>query len=121
MVVRTATASVGGKSETILTDSSGMTLYYYSADKGGKVACTGTCAKLWPPLLLPQGVSAPTGTGLTGTLAALPDPEGGRVVTYNGWPLYTWVQDKAPGDTTGQLIKDSGGTWFAATPDLAAS
>lgn len=121
LVVRTAAATVSGKQETILTDSSGMTLYYYSADKGGKVACTGTCDKLWPPLLVPNGVSAPTATGVTGTLATAANPGGGRIVTYNGWPLYTWVQDTAPGQTTGDMVKDSGGTWFVATPDMASA
>jgi predicted lipoprotein with Yx(FWY)xxD motif len=120
-LVKTATATVQGKSETVLTNSAGMTLYYYSADKGGKVACTGKCATLWPPLFVPSGVSTPTGTGVTGTLGAAPDPAGGQVVTYNGWPLYTWVEDRKPGDTTGQMVTDSGGTWFVATPDMAVT
>jgi predicted lipoprotein with Yx(FWY)xxD motif len=36
-VVKTATATVAGKSETILTDAKGMTLYYYTPDKGGNL------------------------------------------------------------------------------------
>jgi predicted lipoprotein with Yx(FWY)xxD motif len=44
-------------------------------------------------------------------------PEGkGRQMTYNGWPLYYYIKDKAPGDTTGQGV---GGTWFVVPPDQA--
>jgi predicted lipoprotein with Yx(FWY)xxD motif len=118
-VVKTATATVAGKSEMILTDQKGMTLYYYMPDKGGHVTCTGDCAAAWPPLLLPAGESKPTGDqGVTGTLAAVPGAAGGTQVTYNGWPLYTWVKDKAPGDTTGQGV---GGKWFVVTPDAPSA
>lgn len=120
-LVKTATATVAGKSETILTDQEGMTLYTYTADKGGKVGCTGHCLTLWPPLSVPKGVTTPTGSGLTGTLGTAQVPGGGSMVTYNNWPLYRWVQDKSPGDTTGQNITDSGGTWYVATPDMAAA
>lgn len=114
--VKTATATVAGKQETILTDQKGMTLYYYTPDKGGKVTCTGQCAAAWPPLAGPAGSSKPAGgQGVTGPLATASNPAGGSVVTYKGWPLYTWVQDKKPGDTTGQGVK---GVWFVATPDV---
>jgi predicted lipoprotein with Yx(FWY)xxD motif len=117
-VVKTATATVAGKSETILTDAKGMTLYYYTPDKGGKVTCTGGCATAWPPLMLPAGTTKPTGTGLTGTLGSVPGATGGMQVTYNGWPLYGWIKDKAPGDTTGQGV---GGNWFVVTPDVSSA
>jgi predicted lipoprotein with Yx(FWY)xxD motif len=118
-VVKTATATVAGKSEKILTNDKGMTLYYYLPDKGGNVSCTGDCAAAWPPLLLPSGVSKPTGDkGATGKLGTVADPGGGTQVTYNGWPLYTWVKDKAAGDTTGQGV---GGKWFVVTPDAPSA
>jgi predicted lipoprotein with Yx(FWY)xxD motif len=119
-VVKTATATVAGQSETILTDAKGMTLYYYTPDKGaGKVTCTGPCLTAWPPVLLPSGVTQPTGgPGITGTLGVLASPNGGQQVTYNGWPLYTWQKDTAPGMTTGQNV---GGKWFVVTPTVASN
>jgi predicted lipoprotein with Yx(FWY)xxD motif len=33
-------------------------------------------------------------------------------VTYNGWPLYYYEKDKAPGDVTGQ---DVGGVWYVVS------
>ena len=116
-VVKTTMATVAGKSETILTDTKGMTLYYYTPDKGtGKVTCLGPCLTAWPPVLLPSGVTQPAGgPGITGTLGVVPSPNGGQQVTYNGWPLYTWQKDTAPGMTTGQNV---GGKWFVVTPTV---
>ena len=115
--VKTETATVQGKSETIFTNDSGMTLYYYMPDKDSSVTCTGGCAAAWPPLM--AGSSSPgTMTGVTGTWGSVANPAGGSVVTYNGWPLYTFVKDTAPGQTTGEGV---GGAWFVATPSLAAS
>ncbi len=118
-VVKTATATVTGTSETILTNAAGMTLYYYTPDQGGQVTCTAACAAAWPPLKLAAGVTAPTGDkGVTGKLATVANPEGGTQVTYNGWPLYLWVKDKAPGDTTGEGV---GGKWHVVTPNVASA
>jgi len=118
-VLKTAPATVAGKSMTIITNDSGMTLYYYTPDKGtGQATCTGACLAAWPPVLLPSGVKKPTGDkGITGALGTVASPSGGSQVTYNGWPLYTWVKDKAPGDTTGQGVN---GKWFVVTPDVAS-
>ena len=118
-VVKSASAMVDGKSMTILTDASGMTLYYYTPDKGaGKVTCLAACLTAWPPLMVPSGVTKPAGDkGVTGTLGTIASPNGGMQVTYNSWPMYTWTKDKAPGDTTGQNV---GGKWFVVPPDVAS-
>jgi predicted lipoprotein with Yx(FWY)xxD motif len=118
-VVLTAMATVDGKSETVLTDTKGMTMYYYTPDKGGKVTCLAACAQAWPPLKLPAGATTAAGDkGVTGTLSTVANPEGGTQVTYNGWPLYGWVKDTKPGDTTGQNV---GGKWFVVTPTLPSA
>jgi len=118
-VLKTAMATVDGKSQTILVGENGMTLYYYTPDKGaGKVTCTGQCLVAWPPLLMPAGVDKPTGeTGVTGTLATIASPNGGMQVVYNGWPMYYWAKDTKPGDTTGQNV---GGKWFVVPPDVTS-
>lgn len=114
-ILKTASATVGGKTVTILTDEKGMTLYYYKPDTATTSACTGGCASNWPPLLM-TGTGQPTPEGLSkGTLAVLTDANGSQV-TYNGHPLYTFIADKAAGDTTGD---GKGGVWFVATTDLA--
>ena len=43
-------------------------------------------------------------------------PVGGRVVTYNKWPLYTYVADTKPGQATGQALNLNGGLWYVLAP-----
>ncbi len=97
---------------TILVDSSGMTLYRFDQDTGGKSTCTGSCATLWPPLLVPAGQSTPVGaSGVTG-LGTTTRSDGGVQVTYQGSPLYRYSPDQAPGQTKGNGI---GGVWHVVT------
>ncbi|MBO0729118.1 MAG: hypothetical protein J2P57_07650 [Acidimicrobiaceae bacterium] len=106
----TATSAKFGK---ILVDSKGLALYTTNKDTATKSACTGTCLKFWPPLLLSSGQAQPTaGPGVTG-LGTFMRPEGVQV-TYHGKPLYTWASD-TPGQVTGNGVTDSGGTWAVAT------
>ncbi len=115
-VVKTASATVNGKSVTILTDSKGMTLYYRTSDTATSV-CTGSCAAAWPPLLF-NGSGTPTSsTPLPGTLSVIHDANGAQVA-YQGHPLYTFASDTAPGQTSGENV---GGVWFVATTDLTPS
>ena len=93
---------------TVLASKRGLTLYYYSEDKpgSGKSACTGGCATAWPPLAAP--VKAPAGVRLPGRLRTITRPNGLKQVTLNGYPLYLYIGDKAPGQATGNGI---GGAW----------
>jgi predicted lipoprotein with Yx(FWY)xxD motif len=118
ITVKTASKTVAGKSETILVDAKGMTLYYFTPDKGGTVTCTAACLEAWPPLLLPSDTTSPTGaSGVTGKLATVSNPKGTQV-SYNGWPLYYYAKDKDNEDTYGQNV---GGKWFVITPDVASA
>ena len=102
--LKTETTRVG----TVLASSGGLTLYYYGEDKrgSGKSVCTGSCATAWPPLAAP--VKAPAGVRLPGKLRTITRPNGVKQVTLNGYPLYFYVGDKAPGQATGNGI---GGAW----------
>lgn len=113
-VVRSATATVGGMNETVLTNTQGRTLYYFDPDTASSVACTGLCASIWPPLLLSAGTPQ-SSAQLAGTLSTRQDSLG-RQVTYNGHPLYTYSGDSKPGDTNGNGIQ---GKWHVATPSIA--
>jgi predicted lipoprotein with Yx(FWY)xxD motif len=118
-VVKTATATVAGTSQTILVGAAnGMTLYYFLPDKGGKITCTGQCLVKWPPLILPSSKTTVNATSdIPGKFTLLANTEAnGSQVLYNNWPLYYWINDKQPGDTTGQNV---GKVWFVATPSLA--
>jgi predicted lipoprotein with Yx(FWY)xxD motif len=105
-------AKIGG---SVLVDSSGMTLYKFSADSAGTSVCTSTCATVWPPLTVPSGTTPKGGSGAGGTFATITRSDGSLQVTYNGDPLYTFSGDSAAGDANGQNIKSDGGTWTAVT------
>jgi predicted lipoprotein with Yx(FWY)xxD motif len=100
-----------------LVNAQGRTLYVFAPDKGKKVTCVGTCAAIWPPAFLPNGkktaAAAPVRQSLLGSDS---DPAGGRVITYAGWPLYTYVTDTAPGQATGQALNVNGGLWYVISP-----
>ena len=113
-LIKTATATVQGKSVTILTNAQGLTLYYFTPDSATTSACTGGCAQAWPPLLM-TGSGSPTASGsLPGTLSAVTTGNGNQV-EYNGHLLYTYAADSAPGQTNGE---GKFGKWFVATTDL---
>ena len=113
-LIQTATATVNGTSETILTTAQGRTLYYRTTDMPPTTVCSGGCASAWPPLLV-TGSSTPTSAAsLPGKLSAQANANGTRV-EYNGHPLYTFSGDTAPGQTTGEGV---GGIWHVVTPSL---
>jgi predicted lipoprotein with Yx(FWY)xxD motif len=98
----------------ILVNSSGRTLYTFAPDTAKKVTCdSSSCTSVWPPMMLPAG-DKPVGVGavMSSLLGSDPDPHGGKVVTYNGWPLYTFSGDSSAGDTHGQALDINGGNWF---------
>jgi len=93
-----------------LTDSEGMTLYIFTNDEvdSGESTCVDDCAVNWPPfstdeMELPEGVE--------GELTVVTRDDGAEQVAFNGWPLYYFAADEAPGDTNGH---EAGDVWFVA-------
>lgn len=102
---------------TVLVDSKGRTLYMFVPDKRKKVTCVKSCAAVWPPVMLAKGAKAVAkGKAKASLLGSDPDPAGGRVVTYDHWPLYTYVADTAPGQAKGQALNLNGGLWYVLAP-----
>jgi predicted lipoprotein with Yx(FWY)xxD motif len=95
----------------VVTNSKGMTLYWFVPDTSTGSRCTGSCATYWPPLIGP--VTA--GSGVTGTLSTITRPGGAIQVTYDGHPLYTYAGDSAPGQAKGNGLNVSGGVWWEMT------
>jgi len=97
----------------ILTDSNGMTLYYFLKDtpQNGTSACNGACAALWPPFnTAPVQVSAPLQAS---DFVTITRADGTSQITYMGWPLYYYSGDKAPGDTNGYGFNK---LWYVMSP-----
>ena len=98
----------------ILVDSKGITLYDFPPDKGTTSVCYGACAALWPPVLTHGKPVA--GPGVRASLLGTTKRKDGKLeVTYNGHPLYYWVGDHKPGQTTGQGLNQFGGPWWVLT------
>jgi predicted lipoprotein with Yx(FWY)xxD motif len=91
-----------------LVDAKGMTLYVFDKDTGGKSACNGPCAQNWPPLIATADAKP------AGDWTVVTRDDGGKMWAYKGKPLYTWKNDKAPGDTTGDGFAN--GLWHVAKP-----
>jgi predicted lipoprotein with Yx(FWY)xxD motif len=95
----------------ILVDSKGVTLYDFVTDKGGVSSCYGACAALWPPLITRGKPHA--GPGARASLLGTTKRKDGKLeVTYNHHPLYYFVTDRKPGQTTGQGVNQFGGPWW---------
>jgi predicted lipoprotein with Yx(FWY)xxD motif len=103
-----AVIMLGGNDELgeFLTSANGMTLYTYSKDEVGVTNCYDQCAVNWPPLYLEEGQDLAAGEGKSGELDAIERSDGGMQVTYNGLPLYFWIQDTEPGQTTGHGVNE---------------
>ena len=106
----TACASYGGNANSttgsILTTATGMTLYTFDEDSDGQSNCYDACAVKWPPYLASEG-DAPLASASKSTRN-----DGSEQWSVNNMPLYTWIGDAKPGDTTGDGV---GGVWHTAT------
>jgi len=103
----------------ILVDGAGKTVYLFVADSGSSSTCYTTCAQIWPPVL--TSGPPPAGTGASASLLGTTTRTDGKTeVTYAGHPLYYFVQDKQPGDATGQGVNGFGGLWWVLSPSGAA-
>ena len=97
----------------VLVDSEGMTLYYFQKDQkgSGKSKCEGPCAAGWPPLTTEGEPEAMSGVNKA-MLGTIQRSDGTTQVTYAGWPLYTFVEDKKPGEDNGTDSKAFGASWY---------
>lgn len=111
--VTISTTTSANLSEPLLVDQQGRTLYLFTSDtqNSGASACSADCLANWPPVLVSGMPQAGTGVdpALLGTITR---DDGTTQATYNGWPLYYYVSDMAPGDMSGQGV---GGVWFVVS------
>ena len=96
----------------VLADLKGMTLYRFTKESGGKIACRGACPKTWTPLRVQPGTVPRLPPPIKGKLGHVTRPDGTLQLTFDGWPLYTFTGDRQPSDTMGN---GKNGEWFAIT------
>ena len=99
----------------IVVDSRGHSLYLFEADRKGKSACYGACAKAWPPVIVIGKPKA--GPGARAALLGVVKRKDGKAqVTYRGHPLYRFFKDTGRGQVKGQGLDFFGGEWYVLTP-----
>ena len=111
----TTVSSATSKLGRILADSRGRTLYLFENDTRGHSSCAGACATYWPPLLT-RGKPTAARAAKQALLGTTRRADGTTQVTYAGHPLYRFVQDTKPGQTTGQDLHDFGAGWYVLAP-----
>ena len=113
--VGVATTSLG----PVLVDSKGFTVYMLTADTKGHSTCSAQCLQYWPLVPAPAGSDMSPVQGVSAALATTKATSGALMLTAGGWPLYTFVKDKAPSQVAGEGVKTFGGTWYALSPSGA--
>jgi predicted lipoprotein with Yx(FWY)xxD motif len=100
---------------TYLTDSTGRTVYMFTADMNDMSMCSGACTKPWPAVVT---MGAPTaGSGVQASALGTIANGNARQVTYYGHPLYYFIRDKSAGTTAGEGITHFGGSWYVVSPE----
>jgi predicted lipoprotein with Yx(FWY)xxD motif len=99
----------------ILFDGRGFVLYGFTRDSHRRSACTGACARAWPPYIVKLRPRASSGAAarLLGTTRRA---NGSLQVTYAGRPLYYYVGDRQPGQILCQNVTEFGGVWRVVRP-----
>ena len=109
-VLATADSDLGN----IVVDAEGRTVYVFDKDTpgSGESACSGQCLEAWPPVVADS--EDPAAEGVSGEVGTITRDDGTVQVTLEGYPLYYWQGDSAPGDVTGQGVQD---VWWVVAPD----
>jgi predicted lipoprotein with Yx(FWY)xxD motif len=108
----TVSASESPELGMVLVDSEGFTVYSFAKDKGSTSSCYGACAEAWPPLIAAGKPDAGEGAS-SADLGTTKRKDGKLQVTYAGHPLYTFVEDRSPGEADGNGSTAFGGEWNA--------
>ena len=99
---------------TILTDSDGMSLYFFSRDTKGDSECFDGCLSAWP-IFYSDEITVDEGLEVS-DFGSIDRSDGSKQTTYKGWPLYYYANDNAAGDTEGDDVNN---VWYIAKPDYS--
>jgi predicted lipoprotein with Yx(FWY)xxD motif len=101
-----------GRYGEVLSNSVGYSLYVLSTESTGKLHCTSkTCVDNWRPLLVAKNAKITAGSGVKGSISHVTRGTKWQV-TYNLWPVYTFIGDSGPAQSNGEKIVAFGGTWY---------
>jgi predicted lipoprotein with Yx(FWY)xxD motif len=110
-IIQAQTSSLG----RLLTDGHGRTLYLFEADKPNVSKLSAAGLSIWPPFAATGKPQARSGA-LAAKIGTITGTNGKAQVTYDGHPLYYYVGDTKPGQTSGQALNQFGAEWYVLAP-----
>ncbi|MGI9556622.1 MAG: COG4315 family predicted lipoprotein [Solirubrobacterales bacterium] len=100
----------------MLADRSGRALYRFDKERSDRPRCHGGCATAWPPLKTKK--KPRLGKGLDrDLLGTTKRRNGSKQVTYDGKPLYFYIDDRKPGRVGCHDVRSFGGLWLVVSPN----
>lgn len=106
--------AVGSEYGKVVADGKGEAFYVFGKENSAKSKCYGACAAAWPPVLTKGKPRA--GNGVKANLLGTTKRANGKLqVTYDGQPLYYYVDD-TPGNILCQNVSEFGGLWLVVGP-----
>jgi predicted lipoprotein with Yx(FWY)xxD motif len=99
----------------VLTDGHGRTLYLFEADKPNVSKLSAAGLSIWPPFAATGKPQAKSGA-LAAKIATITGANGKPQVSYDRHPLYYYVGDTKPGQTSGQALNQFGAEWYVLAP-----
>ena len=97
---------------SFLTAKNGRTLYVFTSDSPNQSNCYKQCERNWPPYIDGE-FQLTVEEGIAGEVRLTERTDETQQVTYNGQPLYFYINDNNPGDIYGHQINN---IWFVAEP-----
>jgi predicted lipoprotein with Yx(FWY)xxD motif len=110
-IIKAQTSSLG----RVLTDGHGRTLYLFEADKPNVSNLSAAGLSIWPPFAATGKPQARSGA-LAAKIGTITGANGKPQLTYDRHPLYYYVGDTKPGQTTGQALNQFGAEWYVLAP-----
>jgi predicted lipoprotein with Yx(FWY)xxD motif len=98
----------------VLFDGDDGAIYLFDKESSSKPACYGACAEAWPPVVTEGAPEAGSGADAA-KLGTTKRTDGTTQVTYNGHPLYYYVDD-GPGQILCHDVEEFGGLWLVVDP-----
>jgi predicted lipoprotein with Yx(FWY)xxD motif len=111
ITVKTADSQFG----EVLFDGDDRAIYYFDKESSATSECYGACAEAWPPVLT-DGKPQAGGAAEASLLGTTKRDDGSTQVTYDGRPLYFYVDDPQ-GEVLCHNVDEFGGLWLAVQPN----
>ena len=103
-----------------LVGPEGKPVYLFTTDTRGEgqpaaLSCPVECRTVWPPVEVLGELTL--GDEIARDMVDTVQFDGRAIVTYNGWPLYTFERDSAGETPRGNHVESFGGEWYLIGAD----